>query len=86
MYYANMNINLRAENLTRIRSEIMINGGTSIEIRKKQCVCKRLDMESGIYSCENGKLVGSINDNSVIMCHKIIDITKTVKNIFMRER
>ena len=37
-------------------------------------------------SCENGKYVTGIIDNSVIMCHKIIDTTKTVTKISITER
>ena len=43
------------------------------------CVSKRLYVESFYISCENGKCLASINDNSVIACDDIIEEeTKTV--------
>ena len=55
-----------------------------------QCECKNLKehhvckkhyiWNPAAYSCENGKYVGNIIDNSVITCEKIVNITTTTKN------
>ena len=54
---------------------------------KKHRVCEKAYIwNPATCSCEKGKYVTGIIDNSVIMCHKIIDTTKTVTKISITER
>ena len=49
------------------------------ENAKKQNVCEKNHiLNPATCSCKNGKYVGSITDNSVIMCDGIIEEAKTV--------
>ena len=74
MYHVNINVNLMAENVIQIKSGIMINVGASV---KNIIYVKKYIWNPATYSCENGKYLASIIDNSVITYQKIIDIVET---------
>ena len=68
-----------AENVTQIKSAITINVGVSVKIWKNiMCAKKIYFWNLATCSCENGKYVGSIIDDSVIMCDEIIKEAKNV--------
>ena len=67
-----------AENVTQIKSGITINVGVSVKIWKNMCAKKIYFWNLATCSCENGKYVGSIIDDSVIMCDEIIKEAKNV--------
>ena len=74
MYHVNINVNLMAENVIQIKSGIIINVGASV---KNIIYVKKYIWNPATYSCENGKYLASITDNSVIMYQKIIDMVET---------
>ena len=74
----NANINLIKENVTQIKSRISINVGASAKIWRN-IVCEKYYMWNPVTcSCENGKCIGSVIDDSVIMCDEIIEETKNI--------
>ena len=74
MYHVNINVNLMAENVIQIKSGIIINVGASV---KNIIYVKKYIWNPATYSCENGKYLASITDNSVITYQKIIDMVET---------
>ena len=75
-----MNTSLMVENVTRIKSRIKMSVGVSVKIRKN-IVCiyfEKYIWNPATCSCKNGKYVGSITDDFVISCDKIIEETKFV--------
>ena len=48
------------------------------ERKKTPCVQKNYIWNPATYSCENGKYVASIIDDSVVICDETIEETKTV--------
>ena len=74
MYHVNINVNLMAENVIQIKSGIIINVGASVKNIK---YVKKYIWNPATYSCENGKYLASITDNSVITYQKIIDMVET---------
>ena len=74
------------ENVIQIKSRITISNGASVKIKKKKkWGCKKDYIRNHIFelcSCENGKHVGSVIDDSVITCDEIIEETKTVPTNF----
>ena len=71
------------ENVTQIKSGIMINVGASVNILKKHRVCKKDNIWNFFtYRCGNGKYSASFIDDSVTWCDKIIDETRTVPTNF----
>ena len=60
---------------------------------KCQCECKKHHIckkdyiwNSDTYSCENGKYLASIIDNSVIACDETIEETKTIPTNFNEKK
>ena len=79
--HKNVNVNLMVENWTSswIKSEITIYVGVSLKIKNIYFVFEKgYIWNSTTCSCENGKYLGSIIDDSVITCYQIIEDTKTV--------
>ena len=61
----------------------MINVNFSVKIKKNITVCKKYYIwNPPTCSCENGKYLGSIIDDSVIMCDEIIEETQTISTYF----
>ena len=80
MYHKNVNVNVMEEN--QIRSGIMINAAVS---GKKYRICEKdYIWNPATCSCENGKYLASIIDDSVITCVGIIGETKTVSTNFKK--
>ena len=70
------------ENATQIKSGITIDFKVSPKIRENiMCIKKCHICNTSTYTCESGKYLGSIIDDSVIMFDEIIEVTKT-SNIF----
>ena len=68
------------ENVAQIKYGITINISVSAKIRKK-IICVKIKKHiwnPATCTCENDKYSGSIIDNSVITCDRIIEATKTV--------
>ena len=63
---------------------IQINGGIMINVDvsvKKRHVCEKDYFRNpATCNCENGKYLASILDDSVIMCHEIIESFKQETN------
>ena len=66
------------ENVTRIKSVRTINVDVSLKTKKHYGCERDYIWIHATCSCENGKYVGSIIDNPVIMCDEAIKISKTV--------
>ena len=65
----NVNVDLMEENVIQINGGMMINVNVSVEIscaREKDYV-----WNSATCSCENGKYLASIMDNSAIICDEV---------------
>ena len=61
----------------------MINVNFSVKIKKNITVCKKYYIwNPPTCNCENGKYLGSIIDDSVIMCDEIIEETQTISTYF----
>ena len=75
--HANVNVNLMAENVTQIKSEITVNVVASVEIRKNMRAKKIIFGIPATCTCKNGKYVGNIIGDSVITCDEIIEATKS---------
>ena len=81
MYHKNVNVNVMEEN--QIRSGIMINAAVS---GKKYHICEKdYIWNPATCSCENGKYLASIIDDSVIMCYEIIEETNLFQQTLMKE-
>ena len=65
------------ENVIRIKSGTTMNIGVSSKIQKIIMCAK--DIIFGICSCGNDKYVGSIIDDLLITCEKIIDTRENFK-------
>ena len=63
------------ENVIQIKSGVTINTGASVKVKKKKkCVWEKdYIWNPGSCSCEYGKHLASIIDDSVIRCDEIID-------------
>ena len=70
IYCLSVNVNLMEENVSQINGRITINVAEC-----KQChVCEKYCVwNSAACSCENGKYLASIMDDSVIRCNEIIE-------------
>ena len=74
--HANVNVNLMGENVIQIENRIMISVHANV---KKHHMCEKdCIWNLSANSCENGKYLAIIIDNTVIMCHEIIEETKTI--------
>ena len=65
----NVNVNFMEENV------IQINGGTTINVSvsvKKSYMRKDYVWNLAMCSCQNGKYLASITDDSVIICDELI--------------
>ena len=71
MFHANVNVNLIKQNVIQINGGITIN--VSISVKKIIYVKKKIVCNSATSSCENGKYLAGIMDDSVITCDKVID-------------
>ena len=71
MYHANVNVNLMEENVIQTNGRITINVNVSV---KSVIYVKNYLWNPATCSCENGKYLASIMDNSVIMCDEVIVI------------
>ena len=61
----------------------MVNVDASVKIQKRHSACKKdYIWNPCTCSCENGKYLASIINNSVIKCDEIMEETKTTKNKF----
>ena len=67
--------NLMEENIIQIKCGLTINVNASV---RNTIYAKNSDT----YSCENGKYLASIIDNSVIACDETIEETKTIPTNF----
>ena len=68
------------ENVIQIKSGITINVGASV---KKHRACEKdYIWNPATCSCENGKYLASITDNSMTACDEIIEETGTVTTNF----
>ena len=64
------------ENVTQIKSGIMISVGVSVKIRKIIVYGKNCIWNPATCNCKYGKYVGSIIVNSAVICDEIIKETK----------
>ena len=79
----NVNENLMIESVIQIKSGIKINVGASIKTKKKHRLYKKdYIWNPPTCSCENGKYLARINNDSVITCDEIKEETKTVATNF----
>ena len=71
IYCLSVNVNLMEENVSQINGGITINAAEC-----KQChVCEKYCVwNSATCSCENGKYLASIMDDSAIICDEFIDV------------
>ena len=74
-YHANVNVNLMEENVIKIKSGITIKVNASV---KSIIYMKKKNWNPATCSCENGKYLASIIDDSVITCDEIIAEIKTL--------
>ena len=83
----NVNVDLMEKNLLQINVGIKIN----VDVSLKTSVCEKdYIWNPSTCSCENGKYLASIMDDSAIMCDEIIDLeaklndeeTKTIPTNF----
>ena len=71
--------NLMAANITQIKNGITKNGNVSVNIQKNiKCEKKNYIWNPAACSCENGKYLESIIDDSVITCDEIINASGSV--------
>ena len=69
MYRANVKANLMVKNITQIKSEITINFSVSAKIQENIMHAKKMYIwVLAACTCENGKYLRGIIDNSVITC------------------
>ena len=74
----NVNVNLMIESVIQIKSGITINVGVTVKVKKKHCMRKKdYIWNPAVCSCENGKYLVRINNDSVITCNEMIGETKT---------
>ena len=79
IYHANVNVSLKVENVTQIKSGITINVGVStknkkLKKKKKKNACKKNYISNpATHSCENFEYLTSSGDDLVITCDKIIN-------------
>ena len=87
-YYANINLSLIKENVTQIKSRMMIHIDASLKIRKKNHrVCKKdYIFNPATYNSKNGKYLGSIINDSVITSHEITETAKAVTTETSRKK
>ena len=71
IYHGNVNISLMAKNMTQIYVSIKIQENVI-------CAKETFFWNSATCSCQNDKYLGSIIDDSVAICDKVIDTSKTV--------
>ena len=82
MYYVNINVNLMVKSVIQIKSGIMINVDCQC---KKHNICEKdYILNPATCSCENGKYLVNIMDDSVITCDKIIK-RKLFRQILMKK-
>ena len=68
------------ENIIQIKSGITINVGVSVKVH---CVCEKDYIWSpATCSCENGKYLASVIDNSMVTCDEVLEETKTIPTKF----
>ena len=83
----NENVNLMEENAIQINGGIIINVAVSV---KKVVYVKNYVWNPAKYSCENGRFLASIMDDSAIMCDEVIESyakeTKTVPTNFNEQK
>ena len=79
IYHANVNVNIMVENVIQIKSGIMINVDVGVKICKNiMCTKKEYIWNPVACSCGNGKYLGNIIDDSLIMFDDIIDTIVTI--------
>ena len=64
-------------NITQIKSRTTLNVGVRVKIRKNIVCAKKYFLNLATCICKSGKYLGSITDDSVIMCDEIIEKTKS---------
>ena len=68
------------ENIIQIKSGITINVGVSVKVH---CVCEKdYILSPATCSCENGKYLASVIDNSMVTCDEVLEETKTIPTKF----
>ena len=72
------------ENVTEIKR--ITNVDASVKIKKTLHEQKKLYLEPCTCSCEDGKYLESIIDDSVITCDEIIEETKIIPTNFSEKR
>ena len=85
MYHANVNVDLMEENVIQINGGITIN--VDMNVSKERHVCEKdYIWNHSACSCENGKNLESIMDDSAIMYDEVIESydkeTKTIPSNF----
>ena len=81
IYHVNVNANLIVENVTQVKSEIMIIVEVSVvyKSKKKHHACEKdCIWISATCSCESGRSVGSIIADSVITCDDYFLISRAL--------
>ena len=70
------------ENLIQINGKIMINISLRVKLKIKTWYEKDHILNTTTYSCEKGKYLASITNNSVITCDGILEQTKMIATNF----
>ena len=78
MCHANVKVNLVVKNVIQIKSGITVDVIVSAKIQKHAVCEKNFIWNSSICTCENCKYLEGIIGDSLIMCDKIIEVTKTI--------
>ena len=66
------------ENVIQIKSGMTVNVGASVKIKLHRVCEKDYIWNPATCSCENGKYLASVIDDSMIRCGEIIEMTKTI--------
>ena len=76
------------QNVTWIKSGIMVNVNVSVKIWKSiMCVKKFIFWNPALETiCQNGKYLGSVTDNSVITCDEIMEEWKTFQKNYNKKK
>ena len=69
MFHANVNVNLTEQSVIQTSGGITINVDVSV---KKFIYVKKITWNTATSSCENGKYLASIMDDSAIICDEVL--------------
>ena len=86
MYHENVNVNLMVKSVIQIKSGMAINIDASIKILKKHRMCEKdYFWKPAACSCENGKYLANIIENSMIKCNELMKETEVFQQILIKK-